>query len=73
MTALEALLSLDTRWVLVALLLVLDAWAIGLILRSEAPWREALLWSAIIVLCPIVGCLFWYVLGPKPDLRADRP
>lgn len=73
MSATDTLLSIDTRWVLVALLLVLDLWAISLIVRARPPWREALLWSAIILLCPIIGCLFWYVLGPKPDLRRERP
>jgi hypothetical protein len=58
--------SLDTRWVLAALLVALDAWAIGLIIRARPQRRVGLLWSAIVLLCPIVGCLFWYVLGPKP-------
>jgi hypothetical protein len=63
---LEAVNSWDSRWVLAALLLVLDGWAIGLIARARPALRVGLLWSAIVVLCPIVGCLFWYVLGPKP-------
>lgn len=63
---LEAVNAWDSRWVLVALLLVLDVWAIGLIVRARPAPRVGLLWSAIVLLCPIVGCLFWYVLGPKP-------
>jgi len=56
----------DTRWVLAVLLAALDAWAIWLIFRARPAARVGILWSAIIVFCPIVGCLFWYVLGPKP-------
>ncbi len=63
---LEVVIGLDTRWVLVTLLAALDTWAIVLIIRSRPPWRVGALWSAIIILCPIIGCLFWYVLGPKP-------
>jgi len=58
--------GLDTRWVLAALLAALDAWAIGLIVRARPRFQVGLLWSAIIVVCPVIGCLFWYVLGPKP-------
>ena len=66
---LEAVNRWDPRWVLAALLLVLDAWAIGMIVRARPSLRVGLLWSAIVVLCPIVGCLFWYALGPKPIPR----
>lgn len=66
----EALLDwaagLDTRWVLAAYLVALDAWSIGLLVRSDGSRREKVLWSGVIVLCPIVGCVLWYVLGPKP-------
>ena len=62
------ILALDTRWVLVVLLLVLDAWSIWLILSARPGRREAVLWSGIVVLVPVFGCLFWYALGPKPRL-----
>ena len=60
---------LDSRWVLAALLVVLYAWGIGLIIRARPAPRVGLLWSAIIILCPIIGLLFWYALGPKPVLK----
>ena len=63
---LEAVNAWDSRWVLAGLLLVLDAWAIGLIVRARPALKVGILWSAIVLLCPIIGCLFWYVLGPKP-------
>ncbi len=64
--------GLDMRWVLAILLLALDLWAIGLIVRARPPLRDTILWSGIVVLCPIVGCLLWYVLGPKPRLTRKR-
>lgn len=59
-------LAIDSRWMLAVLLLVLDTWSIGLILKSRPGAREALLWSGIVLLVPVFGCLFWYSLGPKP-------
>ena len=61
----DLLTGLDMRWLLTGLLLLLDAWAIGMIVTAHAPRRDKLLWSGIVALCPIIGCLFWYVLGPK--------
>lgn len=70
---LEAITRIDTRVVLVAALLVLDVWAIGMILASSASRREKVLWSGIVILCPIFGCLFWFSLGPKPNLIGAGP
>jgi len=64
---LGATARVDTRWALLAYLIVLDVWSIGLILRSGASRREKALWTGVVVLCPVVGCVYWYVLGPKPD------
>ncbi len=59
---------IDTRWLLVVLIGALDVWSAGLALRSRASRRERLLWAAVIVLCPIIGLMIWFVLGPKPML-----
>ena len=61
-----AIVALDTRVMLLVFLFVLDAWAIALIVKARPSLKEGLLWSAIVLLCPIIGCLFWYALGPKP-------
>lgn len=69
----------DSRWVLAATLLVLDLWCIGLLLASGGSRRSKVLWSGVILLCPIIGCVLWYVLGPKPrmvpeeEMGSDRP
>ena len=65
---LESAARLDTRVLLIVLLAVLNVWAIGMTLASQGSRREKVLWSAIILLCPIIGCLFWFSLGPKPNL-----
>lgn len=64
--------AIDPRLLLAAALLVVDAWAIWLTFRAEASRRERWLWSGIILLCPIIGCVLWFLLGPKPDL-VERP
>ncbi len=63
---LNFVVGLDSRWVLAGLLVVLDAWAIGMIIRARPAPKVGVLWSAIVILCPIIGLLFWYALGPKP-------
>ncbi len=65
-----AIVALDTRLMLLVFLLVLDAWAITLIIKARPSRREGVLWAAIVILCPIIGCLFWYALGPKPLSRS---
>ena len=67
---LDYVVGLDSRWVLAGLLVVLDAWAIGMIVRARPARRVGVLWGAIIILCPIIGLLFWYALGPKPIPRS---
>ncbi len=66
----EAVATIDSRWILLALLGVLDVWAGALVAFSSAPRREKVLWIGVIFLCPIVGCLFWFVFGPKWRPRA---
>lgn len=65
---LEAAGALDTRIALLAFLLALDFWVLGLVYRSDAAHREKALWTVVVLLCPVVGCVLWYVLGPKPRL-----
>lgn len=63
---LDPVLAIDTRWALAFLLFVLDAWSIWLMTRANPDTKELVLWSAIVILVPVFGCLFWYALGPKP-------
>lgn len=65
---LDAAAALDTRIALLVFLAALDFWVLGLVFRAPASRREKTLWTVIVVLCPVVGCVLWYVLGPKPRL-----
>lgn len=49
----------------VAVLLGLDAWAIYKTWRSAASARARLLWSALILLLPLLGLVIWALAGPK--------
>ena len=61
------------RWALVAYVAALDLWCIYLLARASASLRQKTLWSLVILLCPVLGCVLWYVLGPKPDVgRRER-
>lgn len=69
MEALRSLGRIDMRWALVFYVLALDLWCIFLLARASASLSQKALWTAVIVLCPVLGCVLWYVLGPKPDVR----
>lgn len=68
MPGLSELAEIDTRIALAVFIAAIDLWSVGLLLRSDGSRREKALWSVVILLCPIVGCVLWYVLGPKPRL-----
>ena len=64
-TVLEFSAGLDSRLVLFSLLLIMHAWAGTLVFLSNANRRDKTLWIIILVACPIIGCIFWFVFGPK--------
>lgn len=71
---LNALNQVDSRVLLLVCVVLLDAWAVGMVLSTDASRRQRWLWTGVILFCPIIGCLLWYVLGPKPDLLGgERP
>jgi len=61
--------SIDPRILLAALLGVLDAWPIGEVWLSRSARRDKWLWTGVVLVCPIIGCLFWFVVGPKAPRR----
>lgn len=65
---LELAARVDTRIALLVFLLALDLWVLGLVHRADASRREKALWTVVVLACPVVGCVLWYVLGPKPRL-----
>jgi hypothetical protein len=51
-------------------ILVLDIWAILGVWGSSASLVSKLLWTALIVILPVVGLIIWYFAGPKGSARA---
>lgn len=66
---LDVAAGVDTRVALAVYVAALDAWAVMFIVRSDAAARDKWIWSAIVLLCPILGTVFWGVLGPKPEVE----
>lgn len=60
----------------VVVLLGLDAWAIYKTLRSNTSAGAKALWSAVIVLLPLLGLVIWALAGPKvakPEMYEHEP
>lgn len=57
--------AIDQLWLLIGLLGLLNAWAIGEVWLSHAPRKDRWLWTGILIVCPIIGSCFWFALGPK--------
>ncbi|MCV6591628.1 MAG: hypothetical protein OIF48_01650 [Silicimonas sp.] len=49
-------------WVMIAL--AVNMWALLSVLSAGVPWLHRALWLAIL-LVPVVGFVFWYMLGPR--------
>ncbi|MBI4544867.1 MAG: PLDc_N domain-containing protein [Gemmatimonadetes bacterium] len=54
------------RLLLAVTILALDFWAIFSVLGSRSAGFRKLLWTAGIMLFPVVGFLAWLLAGPKP-------
>lgn len=50
--------------VLGLLILILDIYAVVMIVQSSAKGLEKLLWSVLVFLLPVAGVIIWYLLGP---------
>ncbi|WFS63158.1 PLDc N-terminal domain-containing protein [Pseudodesulfovibrio thermohalotolerans] len=46
-------------------ILVLDVWAFVKIVQSSAGTGSKVLWIILVLLFPVLGFLFWLLLGPK--------
>lgn len=59
---------MDTAYLILALLVLLllvDAWAINSVLRSDSPASRKLGWSLLILLLPVLGLVLWGWTGPR--------
>jgi hypothetical protein len=46
------------------IVLVLNIYAIIMILDSSAKALEKLVWALVIIMLPVLGVVFWYFAGP---------
>ena len=59
---------MDTAYLILALLVLLllvDAWAINCVLRSDSSASRKLGWSLLILLLPVLGLVLWGWTGPR--------
>ena len=45
-------------------ILILDIYAIVMILQSSAKGAQKLIWFLIVFLLPLIGLIIWYFAGP---------
>lgn len=45
-------------------ILVVDIYAIVMILQSSAKGIEKLIWSLVVFILPLIGLVVWYFAGP---------
>jgi len=53
----------NSLWGLIVL--VADIWAIVNILQSAATTGTKVLWTALVIVLPVLGFILWFFLGPK--------
>ncbi len=47
------------------IILALDIWALLGVWGSGASVGTKIIWSAIIIILPVIGLLLWFFVGPK--------
>lgn len=47
------------------LILIADIWAIISVIQSPVGIGNKVLWIVLILILPILGLIFWFLLGPK--------
>lgn len=52
------------------LVLILDIWALLGVWGSGASVVTKLIWTAVILILPVIGLLLWYFVGPKGSTTA---
>ena len=66
-------MQLEYIWIVLAvILLLLDLWAINVVLRSTSGWETKGLWLVILIFVPLLGLILWALFGPKREM-AQHP
>ncbi|MEL6875497.1 MAG: PLDc N-terminal domain-containing protein [Pseudomonadota bacterium] len=51
------------------IILALDIWALLNVWSGGASVASKLIWSAIILILPLIGLILWYFIGPRGSTR----
>ncbi|MFL1552648.1 PLD nuclease N-terminal domain-containing protein [Pseudomonas sp. O64] len=66
-------MQLETIWIILAvILLILELWAINVVLRSTGGWETKGLWLIILIFVPLFGLIVWAMFGPKREMADQR-
>ncbi len=66
-------MQIDYIWIVLAVvLLVLELWAINIVLRSTGAWETKGLWLIILIFVPLFGLIVWALFGPKREMPEHR-
>jgi len=54
-----------TYGILGLLVFILDIWALLGVWKSGSALGTKIIWTAIILILPVIGLLLWFFIGPK--------
>lgn len=63
-------MHLEYIWIILAvILLLLELWAINIVLRSTGGWVTKGLWIVVLIFVPLLGLIAWAMSGPSAKWR----
>ena len=63
-------MHLEYIWIILAvILLLLELWAINIVLRSTGGWVTKGLWIVVLIFVPLLGLIAWAMFGPSAKWR----
>lgn len=66
-------MQLEYIWIALAVfLLLLELWAINVVLRSTSGWETKGLWLVILIFVPLLGLIAWAMFGPKREMAQQH-
>ncbi|WLH66435.1 PLDc N-terminal domain-containing protein [Pseudomonas sp. FP2309] len=66
-------MQLEYVWIgLAVIVLLLELWAINVVLRSTSGWETKGLWLVILIFVPVLGLIAWSMFGPKREMAEHR-
>ena len=66
-------MQIEYIWIVLAVvLLLLELWAINIVLRSTGGWETKGLWVVVLVFVPLLVLIAWAMFGPKREMAQQR-